>query len=206
MTDTIERADNHDVPATEAAGRWSAAALVILGGVALGAAFALTYERIRLLIDPSYVPSCSLNPVISCGSVMMSAEASVFGFPNPLIGLMAFPVVVTLGVVAFARVELPRWIWGGLAVGSLLGAAFIHWLIYVSMFRIGALCPYCMVVWTCVMPITVIAIDRVLLVHSTSAFLQGIRQWRWSLLTFWYAAVVILALVRFWDYWSSLLP
>ena len=29
---------------------------------------------------------------------------------------------------------------------------FVHWLIYQSVFVIGALCPYCMVVWAVTIP------------------------------------------------------
>ncbi|WP_084352221.1 vitamin K epoxide reductase family protein [Millisia brevis] len=209
MSETIDRADVEHPGQGPDDGRASTAtgiALTVLGVVALIASFALIVERVRLLIDPSYVPSCSLNPVLSCGSVMTSWQASLFGFPNPLIGLMSFAVVVTIGVLAAARVSLPRWIWGGLAIGTLLGAIFVHWLIFQSLYRIGALCPYCMVVWACVMPILVIACDRALLAGSDNQFFYWIRQWRWSLLTLWYVAVVILALARFWDYWSSLLP
>ena len=43
-------------------------------------------EKIEILINPDYVPSCSLNPVLSCGSVMITPQASAFGFPNSLIG------------------------------------------------------------------------------------------------------------------------
>jgi hypothetical protein len=32
-----------------------------------------------------------------------------------------------------------------------------------------------------------------------------IHQWRWSLTALWFTAVVLLILVRFWDYWSTLL-
>ena len=64
------------------------------------------------------------------------------------------------GVLAVAKVELPRWYWGGLAIGSLLGAAFVHWLIFQSLYRIGALCPYCMVVWTVTIPLLVVCLDR----------------------------------------------
>lgn len=206
----IERSgfDDHvDGPETRrGGGPASGVALAVLGVVALLASFALIVERVRLLIDPSYVPSCSLNPVLSCGSVMTSWQASIFGFPNPLIGLVSFTVVITIGVLAAARVELPGWIWAGLGVGSVLGVSLVHWLIFQSLYRIGALCPYCMVVWACVMPIFVIAIDRAVLTGSGNQFFHSIRQWRWSLLTLWYVAVAILALARFWDYWSSLLP
>ena len=52
---------------------------------------------------------------------------------------------------------LPRWYWAGLAAGTLLGTVFVHWLIFQSLYRIGALCPYCMVVWAVTIPLLVVA-------------------------------------------------
>ena len=54
------------------------------------------------------------------------------------------------------KCALPRWYWVGLAVGTLLGVVFIHWLIFQSLYRIGALCPYCMVVWAVTIPLLVV--------------------------------------------------
>ena len=130
--------------------------VLIAGVVGLAAALTLTIEKIEILINPDYVPSCSINPVLSCGSVMVTPQASAFGFPNPLIGIVSFTVVVVTGVLAVAKVRLPRWYWAGLAVGTLLGVGFIHWLIFQSLYRIGALCPYCMVVWAVTIPLLVV--------------------------------------------------
>jgi len=55
--------------------------LAIGGGGGFGAAFLLLVEKIAFLEDPAYVPSCSINPVLSCGSVMNTPQAAVFGFP-----------------------------------------------------------------------------------------------------------------------------
>ena len=32
-----------------------------------------------------------------------------------------------------------------------------------------------------------------------------LHQWRWSLVTLWFAALILMILVRFWDYWSTLI-
>ncbi|MFN6554927.1 vitamin K epoxide reductase family protein, partial [Mycolicibacterium septicum] len=72
-----------------AVGKAGAVWILIAGVLGLAAALALTVEKIELLIDPSYVPTCSINPVISCGSVMTTWQASAFGFPNSLIGVVA---------------------------------------------------------------------------------------------------------------------
>jgi uncharacterized membrane protein len=168
----------------------------------------LTVEKIDILLNPSYVPSCNLNPIISCGSVMVTPQASVLGFPNPLLGIVAFTVVLVVGVLAVARVSLPQWFWIGLAAGILVGAVFVHWLIFQSLYRIGALCPYCMVVWAMTITLLVvvgsIALRPVLDSREASAA-RLLYQWRWSITALWFTAVFLLIMVRFWDYWSTLL-
>lgn len=186
-------------------GRPSAVWILIAGVLGLAAATALTVEKIELLIDPDYIPSCSLNPVLSCGSVMITPQASAFGFPNSLIGIVAFTVVVVTGVLALARVELPRWYWSGLAVGSLLGTAFVHWLIFQSLYRIGALCPYCMVVWAVVVPLLVVSTAIATRPQHGNAVVRVLYNWRWSLVALWFTALLLLILVQFWYYWSTLL-
>ncbi|MEU0733111.1 vitamin K epoxide reductase family protein, partial [Streptomyces lavendulocolor] len=68
--------------------------LVITGAVGLLAAWVITLDKFRLLEDPNFTPGCSLNPVVSCGSIMKSDQASVFGFPNPMLGLVTYGMVV----------------------------------------------------------------------------------------------------------------
>src|SRR4051812_36578146 len=145
-----------DAPNGVPVGRASAVWILIAGVVGLAAALTLTLEKIEILINPAYVPSCSINPVLSCGSVMITPQAAAFGFPNPLIGVVSFTLVVVTGVLALAKVKLPQWYWAGLAIGTLLGVGFVHWLIFQSLYRIGALCPYCMVVWAVIIPLFVV--------------------------------------------------
>ncbi len=185
--------------------------VLIAGVIGLCAAMALTVEKFELLLNPHYVPSCNFNPIVSCGSVMTTPQASVLGFPNPLLGLMGFTVVVVTGVLAVAKVRLPQWYWIGLTLGTLVGAAMVHWLIFQSLYRIGALCPYCMVVWAVTIPLLVVlafivfrpVLDRGDSTRATMA--RVLYQWRWSLVTLWFTAVFLLIMVRFWNYWSTLL-
>ncbi|ORW01336.1 hypothetical protein AWC14_08465 [Mycobacterium kyorinense] len=180
---------------------------VLIAGVAgLVASATLTVEKINILLNPSYVPSCNINPVVSCGSVMTTPQASVLGFPNSLIGIAAFTVVVVTGVLAVAKVALPQWYWVGLAIGTLAGAGFVHWLIVQSLYRIGALCPYCMVVWAVTIPLLVVVAAIALRpVIDGNSVLRGLYHWRWSITALWFTAIILMILARFWDYWSTLL-
>jgi uncharacterized membrane protein len=195
-----------ETPTGISVGRASALWVLIAGVIGLASALTLTVEKLRILENPDYVPSCSINPVLSCGSVMVTPQAEAFGFPNPLIGIVSFAIVVVTGVLALARVDLPRWYWIGLATGTLLGTAFVHWLIFQSLYRIGALCPYCMVVWAVTIPLLVVVTAiAVRPAASSNGVVRMLYTWRWSLVALWFTALILLILLRFWDYWSTLI-
>ena len=183
--------------------------LLLVGGtIGFLAAFVLTVEKIALITDPSYRPSCSINPVLSCGSVMTTQQAGVFGFPNSLIGVGGFAVVAATGAALLAGARLRAWYWAGLQAGVLFGAGFVHWLIGQSLYRIGALCPYCMVVWAVTIPVfwyvTLRNLDAlgdrlpgpVRRITVTMTGLHGV------LLTGWFLVILALIMQRFWDFWT----
>ncbi|MDN3240028.1 vitamin K epoxide reductase family protein [Glycomyces tritici] len=195
----------------EVRGRTVTGLVLLLGGlVGVAAAFDLTYERIASLIDPGHAISCDFNPVLSCGTVMNTWQASVFGFPNPMIGLVAFPLVVFMGALLLSKVSLPRWIALAFNLGTLAGLVFVSWLIYQSVYQIGVLCPWCMAVWAVVLPIFWFSTVRNL---RTGAIPVG-EDWRdavddllrfhWVGLVLLYAVVLVLVGTGFWDYWSTL--
>jgi uncharacterized membrane protein len=180
--------------------------VLIAGVTGLLASMTLTVEKINILLNPSYVPTCNVNPIVSCGSVMVTPQASVLGFPNALIGIAGFTVVVVTGVLAVAKVSLPRWYWIGLTVGILTGAVFVHWLIFQSLYRIGALCPYCMVVWAVTVTLLVVVASIAFRpVPEGRRVAQLVFQLRWSITTLWFTGVFLLIMVRFWNYWSTLI-
>ena len=115
---------------------------------ALIASFVLSLEKIHLLNNPDAILSCSFNLVLNCSVVMQSWQSSVFfGIPNMYIGLVSFPVLITVAVAA---------LWGGahfkkgfllaMNIGVLLGTIFAYWLFFQSLYVIQVLCPWCLVV------------------------------------------------------------
>ncbi|VTR77203.1 vitamin K epoxide reductase family protein [Cellulomonas hominis] len=192
--------------------RRRALVLAALAAAGLAAAIALLLERFAVLEDPAHVPTCTLNPVLSCTSVMASEQASVFGFPNPLIGVVGFTVVLTAAASMLSGARFGEWFWVGLQVGVTFGVVFVHWLAFQSLYRIGALCPYCLVVWAVTIPVFLSVTLRNLqrwqlsLPVPARAVLSVALDYRSTLLTCWYLAIILLALQRFWSYWSTLLP
>jgi len=122
--------------------------MLLAGVAALSAAFTLTIEKFYLYEEPNAILSCSFNLVLNCSTVMETWQASVFGFPNMVIGLMAFSVVVTVALAGLAGVKFPRWWLITANVGFLLGLIFSYWLFFQSVYAIQVLCPWCLVVTT----------------------------------------------------------
>ncbi|MFI6447639.1 vitamin K epoxide reductase family protein [Kitasatospora sp. NPDC050543] len=193
------------------AGRAFALLLTLTGLLGLIASAVLTLDKLRLLKDPSYIPSCNINPIVSCGSVMRSEQAEAFGFPNSLLGLAGFAALLTIGIALLAGAAFHRWFWLGLQLGALLGLAMVHWLITAALYDIGALCPYCMVVWAATFALFwyttlhnlrggVIPVPRPLrpVVRETARY-------HWAVPALWYAVIALLVLNRFWYYWRTLI-
>ncbi len=111
------------------------------------ASFLLTIDKIEILKDANFNPSCNINEVLNCKSVMLSKQAEVFGFPNSLIGIGAFAIFVAVAIAMLGRVNFPKSFIDIALSGTILGVIFSHWLAYQTTFVIGALCPYCMVAW-----------------------------------------------------------
>lgn len=127
--------------------------LVVLGGIGFGASMWLSIERVLGLLDPDRVSSCTINIFLTCSAAMGSWQGSLLGFPNPFIGLAAFPVVVTSGVVLLTGARLRRWYWLSLLGGTVLGQALVFFLMATSFYVLHRLCPACMVVWTVMWPL-----------------------------------------------------
>lgn len=185
--------------------------IFILAIIGFIASFTLTIEKIELIKDPSFQPSCNISPLISCGSVMKTEQAEAFGFPNSIIGIVGFTMMGVIGLALLAGARFKRWFWLTFQVGVLFGLVFVHWLMYQSIFNIGALCPYCMIVWSVTIPafwyVTLYNLSKGHLVVSKKfdkvvGFAQNHHL---DILIFWFLAITSVILYKFWYYWSTLI-
>jgi uncharacterized membrane protein len=184
--------------------RQTAWILVVGGIIGIFASIELIIQKISVLSDPTFVPNCDINPVLSCGSVISTEQASLFGFPNPVLGVIGFTVVIMFGALLFAGVELPRSMWLGLNFGALAGVIFVIWLVSQSLYVIGALCPWCMVVWAITIPIfwqvttDNLASNRLSLGKSLSEIIVTLK---WILVAGSYLIIAGLIFIRWSDFW-----
>ncbi|UOQ89087.1 vitamin K epoxide reductase family protein [Agromyces endophyticus] len=126
--------------------------LIIAGALGLLAAFELSVEKVLTLQDPSHVPNCNVGVLVGCSTNLASWQGAVFGFPNPFVGLMAWPVVITIAVAILAGATFARWFWIGFNVGVAGALVFVGWLIAQSIYVLDVLCPWCMLTWAVTIP------------------------------------------------------
>lgn len=182
--------------------------LIICGTLGLAAAAIITIEKIQLLENPDTQFICDLNPIISCGSVMSSPQSNAFGFPNPLIGIAAWPIVIMTGVFLLQKGRLKRWYWLSLNTGALLAVIFCHWLMYQTTYVINALCLYCVATWIVSIVtfwyVTLHNLDQghlKLPARLTSAG-QWVRKHHLDIIILWFLVIAFFIIKHFWYYFG----
>lgn len=126
---------------------------IILGAIGLFASFELATEYIKTLQQTDYIPNCELSVLVTCGPNMDSPQGSLFGFSNTILGLMGFIAPIAVGVAMLAGARFSAWFWWLYRAGLALATVFVFWLFYQSVFNLGTLCPWCMVVWSMTIPL-----------------------------------------------------
>lgn len=126
--------------------RWIFTSMLVGATLSLLASFVLSVEAIEIAKNPNAELSCSVNIVLNCATVAAHPTSTFMGFPNPFLGLMAEPVVITVAIAGLAGVRFPRLFMFTAQIFYTIGFLFALGLLYVSMFVIGALCPWCLLV------------------------------------------------------------
>jgi uncharacterized membrane protein len=186
--------------------------MLIIGGIiGLICSFVLVYDQIRIWENPLYHPACNLNPIVSCGSVINSKQGDVFGIPAPFFGLVVFSVLTTMGVIVQSGVKLKRWLWIGLELGTLGGFLSGLLLFFISIYRVHALCPFCLtvdvVVYTLFWYMTLYCIDtKVISVpKGWERAVAFARKRHLDILVLWFLIVALYTLQHFWYYYGHYL-
>ncbi|WP_234346575.1 vitamin K epoxide reductase family protein [Cellulomonas timonensis] len=125
---------------------WIFGTMLFSALISLTASFVLSVDAIALAADPGAELSCDINSVVSCGAVGLSWQASLLGFPNAFLGLIAESVVITIAVASLGGVRFPRWFMFSAQIVYTIGLVFAYWLFQQSMMVIGSLCPWCLLV------------------------------------------------------------
>lgn len=175
---------------------------IVAGVIGWFASFELLTEFIKTLMNPGYIPNCAVSVLVTCGPNMGSWQGSVFGFTNTLLGVAAFMAPIIVGVALLAGAKFAPWFWRVYQLGLLGGFAFVCWLAYQSIFSLGTLCPWCMVVWTVVIPLWWVTLFRpyangdIPVSESTKRLFQRLLSWTWVIVLVCYVVIAFVAQIQ----------
>ena len=186
--------------------------LLLIGGlVALVASVMLSIEIFDRLKNPNFVPVCNLNPILSCTNVADSTQSHAFGFPNYFIGIAGYAAVAAIGAGLLAGARFQRWFWQAVEAGLLFATAFVTWLQFETLYRIGALCIFCMIVWAMTIPMFLyvtlynLRTGAIKTPKKLTSLVGFIQRHHGDILVLWFLIIIALILKRFWYYWSTLI-
>ncbi len=206
VDDRTSNGAQEDPQGTTGSGRPFALLLVITGLAGLLASWVITIDKFKLLEDPGFQPGCSLNPVVACGNIMKSEQASAFGFPNPMLGLVTYAMVVAIGVGLLAGARYRRWFWLGLNAGTLFGVGFCTWLQYQSLYNINSLCLWCCLAWVATIVMFCYVTTHNIkhrIIPAPSGLRSALVEFHWVPPVLWIGIIGMLILTRWWTFWTS---
>lgn len=180
---------------------------IVLGAIGWFASFELLNEYLHKLKNPDYVPNCNISVLVSCSDNMGSWQGSVLGFSNTIVGISAFVAPIAVGVALLAGARFSRWFWWLYQGGLFLGFCLISWLAFQSIFVLGRLCPWCMVIWTVTIPLfwtTLLrapAVGDIRVSEPTQRRFKALYSWTWVIVLLCY--LIIAAVAQFQLNWLA---
>ena len=110
-------------------------------GLSLAAVVIASYLTVAHYADPAAL-ACPDTGIVNCALVTTSSWSVVLGVPLAVVGLV-WAVVMTGLTVPWAWRAGARWVGPARLAISGAGAATVLYLVYVELFRIGAICLWC---------------------------------------------------------------
>ena len=128
--------------------------LIIAGVIGWWAAFQLTVDKFTALEHPGGQASCDFSILVQCTANLNAWQGSVFGFPNPIIGVTCWVAPIVVGMAILAGARFAKWFWFLFWCGFVFAFGFIIWLMSQSIYatNLHTLCPWCMTTWAVVIP------------------------------------------------------
>ncbi|MBI5161462.1 MAG: vitamin K epoxide reductase family protein [Micrococcales bacterium] len=172
--------------------------MLVAAGLGLLAAFQLTVDEFTVLKNPKAELTCTINPFVECTTNLLSPQGRVFGFPNPLLGVVGWAVVLAIVMGAVAGARYARWFWVATNVGLTAAMVFCIWLMTQTFLVLGRLCTWCLLTWS----VTILALVATTALNlSRGVFGSGARPagrflLRWSPLVVLLAYLVIALLIQ----------
>ena len=110
-------------------------------GLSLAAVAISSYLTVTHYTDPAAL-ACPDTGIVNCTLVTTSSWSVLLGVPLAVLGVV-WAVVMTALTTPWAWRSAASWVDGARLAVSGAGAAMVLYLVYVELFRIGAICLWC---------------------------------------------------------------
>lgn len=183
--------------------------LLVFSAIASIASLGLIMSEKSKLEDPQSALICDVNPLIGCGKWVGTWQNEVFfGISNSVIGLAFFAALTALSIALLTGSKLHPNIWIMLSISMVVGMIWVLWFMYQSLVIARSLCPFCMVVWLCMIPLAITIWGRSAQAGHLSNQLipvgKAIVRNRFVIASIAYAALIALLVIWFWQDWQLL--
>jgi uncharacterized membrane protein len=118
--------------------RWLAPVSLGLGALAVGLS---SYLTVTHYIDPAAL-ACPDRGVVNCTLVTTSSWSVIAGVPVALLGLLWSLAMMGLMLPRFWRART-KWLDAARLGAACAGVGMVLYLIYVELFKVGAICLWC---------------------------------------------------------------
>ena len=130
------------------------AAMTLSGIVGFVASFLQMIEKVALLKSPGSPLICDINPIFSCSNVLNVWQSSVFGFPNALMCISFFMMMITIGLVGWTGGTINKNLRLVMQGFALFFVGFGFWYLWQGIFVVGSLCIFCLFCYAAVLAIS----------------------------------------------------
>lgn len=118
--------------------------ITISSVIGLIASFLQMIEKIKMLKNVSAPLICNINAVFNCSNVLDTWQSSVFGFPNALMCIIFFTIMLTLGLIGWTGSIINKNLRLIMQASAIFFLGFGFWYLWQSIFIIGSICLFCL--------------------------------------------------------------
>ncbi len=130
------------------------ATMTISAIIGFVASFWQMIEKIAILTAPTEPLACNINALFNCSNILKAWQSSVFGFPNSLMCIVFFVMIIAIGLVGWTGGTISKNLRLTLQAFTLFFIGFGFWYLWQSIFAVGAICIFCLFCYAAVLAIS----------------------------------------------------
>lgn len=174
---------------------------LIVGASAVGlvSSFLQLLDKLIHLKNPTANLACNISSVFNCSNVLDAWQSSFFGFPNSMMCMIFFSVMLGVALVGATGSSLNKVLRLVMHFFSVFFLFFGAWYLWQSIYVLGAVCIYCMFCYAAVIAINFAWVRTNVLDLPYSKVKQKLIRSNWDIVFWmvWASSFVLMITTRF---------